>query len=124
MRRVNRDRVIALGLITPSIIAVAVFVYGLIGWTGFVSTTRWNTLSPDYSPVGLANFVSIFNTERFQLDLRNTVVFTLFFIAASLLIGIVLANFLDRRIRGEAFFRTVILFPMAVSFIVTGVVWK
>ncbi len=124
MRRPTRDRVLSIGLIAPSIVAVAVFVYGLIGWTGFVSTTKWNTLTPDYTSVGLDNFVNIFNYPRFQLDLRNTVVFTIFFVLTCLVIGLFLANLLDRRIRGEGFFRSIFLFPMAISFIVTGVVWK
>jgi glucose/mannose transport system permease protein len=124
MRRPSRDRLISLLLIAPSILAVAVFVYGLIGWTGFVSTTKWNSLQPDYTSVGFNNFTAIFANARFQLDLRNTVVFTIFFVLASLLIGLALASMLDRKIRGEGFFRSVFLFPMAISFIVTGVVWK
>ena len=124
MRRPTRDRVLSIGLIAPSIVAVAVFVYGLIGWTGFVSTTQWNSLSPDYTSVGFDNYANIFNYPRFQLDLRNTVVFTLFFVLSSLAIGLFLANLLDRKIRGESVFRSIFLFPMAISFIVTGVVWK
>jgi glucose/mannose transport system permease protein len=103
---------------------VAVFVYGLIAWTGFVSTTKWNSLQPDYSSVGLANFSAIFATPRFQLDLRNTVVFTIFFVVVSLILGLALASMLDRKIKAEGFFRSIFLFPMAISFIVTGVVWK
>jgi glucose/mannose transport system permease protein len=124
LRRPNRDRVLSLALIAPSIVAVAVFVYGLIGWTAFVSTTNWNDLQPDYSFAGFANFASIFDNPRFQIDLRNTAVFTICFVGASLLTGLVLANLIDRRIRAEGFFRSVFLFPMAISFIVTGVVWK
>ena len=124
MRRPSRDRVYSIVLIAPSIALVAIFVYGLIGWTGFVSTTKWNSLTPDYTSVGLDNFAAIFANARFQLDLRNTVVFTLFFVIVSLMLGLLLANLLDRRIRGEAIFRTIFLFPMAISFIVTGVVWK
>ena len=124
MRRLTRDRVLSISLIAPSILAVAVFVYGLIAWTGFVSTTKWNSLTPDYTSVGLDNFADIFNYPRFQLDLRNTVVFTVFFVLASLAIGLFLANLLDRKIRGEGLFRSIFLFPMAISFIVTGVVWK
>ena len=118
------DRALSVSLIAPSIIAVAIFVYGLIAWTGFVSTTKWNSLSPDYSSDGLNNFITIFNYPRFQLDLRNTVVFTIFFVGVSLAIGLFLANLLDRKIRGEGVFRSIFLFPMAISFIVTGVVWK
>lgn len=124
MRRITRDRVLSISLIAPSILAVAVLVYGLIAWTGFVSTTKWNSLTPDYTSVGLDNFADIFNYPRFQLDLRNTVVFTVFFVLASLAIGLFLANLLDRKIRGEGVFRSIFLFPMAISFIVTGVVWK
>lgn len=124
MRRISRDRVLSLGYIAPSIVAIGVFVYGLIGWTAFISTTKWNDIRPDYSPAGLANFASIFANQRFQLDLRNTVVFTIIFVAASLLVGLVLANLIDRRIRAEGLFRSLFLLPMAISFIVTGVAWK
>jgi glucose/mannose transport system permease protein len=122
--RVSRDRILSLALITPSIIAVAIFVYGFIGWTGWASLAKWNSIRPDYTFVGLANYASLFANPRFQVDLRNTFVFTVCFISASLVLGLTLANLLDRRIRGESFFRSVYLFPMAISFIVTGVVWK
>jgi glucose/mannose transport system permease protein len=122
--RPSRDRVLSLALIAPSIIAVGVFVYGLIGWTGFVSTTKWNDIRPNYAPAGLANYAAVFGNARFQLDMRNTVVFTFFFVLASVVIGLTLATLIDRRIRGEGVFRSIFLFPMAISFIVTGVVWK
>jgi len=122
--KINRDRVISLLVLAPSVLAVAVFVYGLILWTGFISTVQWDTLRPDYTPVGLANYQAIFANNRFLMDIRNTVVFTICFVSASLLIGLLLANLIDRGIRRESFFRSVFLFPMAVSFIVTGVVWK
>lgn len=122
--RLTRDRLISLALITPSLIAVAIFVYGMIGWTAWVSLSKANNLSFDMTFQGLQNYQSIFANARFQLDLRNTVVFTLFFVAASLAIGLTLATFLDRHVRGESIFRSLFLFPMAISFIVTGVVWK
>jgi glucose/mannose transport system permease protein len=122
--RWTRDRILSLALIAPSLIAIAVFVYGMIGWTGWVSLSNANSLSFDMSFRGLQNFQSIFANARFQIDLRNTVVFTLFFVAVSLALGLTLASFLDRRVRGETIFRSLFLFPMAISFIVTGVVWK
>ena len=124
MGRLTRDRVLSLALIAPSFLAIAVFVYGMIGWTAFVSLTKWDQLTPDYTFVGLRNFAAIFSDTRFQFDMRNTVVFTAFFVGASLVIGLVLANILDRHIRAEGIFRSLFLFPMAISFIVTGVVWK
>jgi glucose/mannose transport system permease protein len=124
MRRPSFDRLLSIGLLLPSLLAVGIFVYGLIAWTGFVSITKWDTLRPDYSVIGLGNFANIFGNARFQVDLRNTVAFTVFFVIGSLIVGLLLANFLDRRIRAEGLFRSIFLFPMAISFIVTGVVWK
>jgi glucose/mannose transport system permease protein len=122
--KISRDRLLSLLVIAPSILAVAIFVYGLIGWTGYISTVKWDTLRPDYTPVGIANYQAIFAANRFLMDIRNTVVFTLFFVAVSLAIGLLLANLVDRHIRSEGVFRNIFVFPMAVSFIVTGVVWK
>lgn len=124
MKRLTRDRLLSVGLIVPSAVLLAVFVYGLIGWTVYVATTRWNDIRPDFSPAGLANFAAIFGNDRFQIDLRNTVVFTVFFVGAALVIGLALANLIDRKLRAESVFRSLFLFPMAISFIVTGVAWK
>src|SRR5512140_3002422 len=74
-RRLNRDRVWALVLIVPSLLAVAVFVYGLIGWPGWLSLSQANDMSCDMSFRGFQNFEAVFQNIRFQLDMRNTVVF-------------------------------------------------
>lgn len=124
MRRINRDRIISLLLIAPSLIAIAVFVYGFIAFTGFSSFTKWDSLTPDLTWVGERNYLRLFQEDRFLADLRNTVTFTVFFLLASITIGFLLATLLDQRIRGEGIFRSIFLFPMAISFIVTGVVWR
>jgi glucose/mannose transport system permease protein len=124
MRRISWERVAAVLLISPSALAIAVFVYGFIAFTGFASLTKWDALLPDFSLVGLSNYARLFANLRFQIDLRNTVGFTLLFLIACLVIGFTLAFLLDQRIRGEAFFRSIYLFPMAISFIVTGIAWR
>ena len=124
MRRWNWERVVSILLISPAVAATAVFVYGFIGFTAYSSLTKWNKLLPDFTFVGLANYRSLFANQRFRIDMRNTVVFTLVFLAACLILGFVLAFLLDQRIKGEGFFRSVYLFPMSISFIVTGVVWR
>jgi glucose/mannose transport system permease protein len=120
----STDRVIALLLIAPSVIAIAVFVYSFIAFTGFASLTKWDNLLPDFTFVGLSNYEKLFDTTRFQIDLRNTVTFTVLFLALCLSLGFILAVLLDQHIRGEGFFRSIFLFPLAISFIVTGVVWR
>jgi glucose/mannose transport system permease protein len=111
-------------VLLPSMIAIAVFVYGFIGWTFRVSLTSWEGLVPVWDFVGLDNYVDLFNDRRFQIDLVNTVLFTVPFVGGSMALGLFMAILIDQRIRFESFFRTIYLFPMAVSFIVTGVVWR
>jgi len=124
LRRLTSERAIAIALIIPSAVATLVFVYGFIGWSALVSVSEWDSVRPDYTFVGLDNYRELFQHFRFQIDIRNTIVFTVSFISACLLIGLVLAALLDRHIRGEGLLRSIYLFPMAVSFIVTGVVWR
>lgn len=122
--RIRRDRALSALILLPSVVAVGVFVYGFIGWTAYVAMSNWNSFIPDLSFAGLRNFADLFQTPRFQIDLRNTLVFTLTLLAGCLGIGLLLAVLLDQRIRGEAFFRNTFLFPMSVSFIIGGTVWS
>ncbi|MEJ5240524.1 MAG: sugar ABC transporter permease [Anaerolineales bacterium] len=124
MRRLSWDYIFAFLLLLPSILAIAIFVYGFIAWTGWVSLSNWDGLRPDLSWAGFANYAKLFANARFQIDIRNTVVFTVLFLGACIIIGLGLAIVLDRGIRGENFFRSLFLFPMAISFIVTGVTWR
>jgi glucose/mannose transport system permease protein len=111
-------------MIAPSVIAIAVFVYGFIGFTGYSSLTQWDSLVPDLTLVGLRNYAKLFTIDRFLCDLRNTVTFTALFLAFCIIMGFGLAVLLDQRIKGEGIFRSIFLFPMAISFVVTGVVWR
>jgi glucose/mannose transport system permease protein len=118
------DMLLATLAITPSIVAIAVFIYGFILWTGYISLVNWNDALPDYTFVGLRNFQRLFDTERFRIDMRNTAVFAALFITQCLVVGFGLAVLLDQKIKGEALFRTIFLFPFAVSSVVTGVAWR
>lgn len=131
MGQSKRDRMIAIAMLTPTIILLAIFVYGFIGWTGWTSLTNSNAMQRlSQQPaqyVGLDNYTNLFSgllNNRFRIDLVNTVFFTLMFIIFCLAIGLLLAILLDQKIKGEGIFRTIFLFPMALSFVVTGVVWK
>lgn len=120
----NRDKIIGIALVTPSILAVFIFVYGFIFWSGRVSLSKWKGLLPNYEYAGFQNYISLFSDARFKIDVSNTVIFTVIFVIGCLLLGLFMAVLLDRDIKGEAFFRTVFLYPMAISYIVTGVVWR
>lgn len=120
-----KEKRIAFLMILPSIIAVAVFVYGFIGWTTRVSFSAWRGMNPDYTFVGFKNYINLFiNNLRFSIDIKNTVIFTGIFVAGTLLLGLITALLLDQGLRGEGIFRSLFIFPMAISYIVTGVVWR
>jgi glucose/mannose transport system permease protein len=124
LARVRSDRTVAVLLVAPSLVAVGIFVYGFIGWTGYVSLSRWSGLLPDYHFVGTDNYERLSNNPRFQADIRNTIVFTALFLLSASVLGFLAAAMLDQKIKAEAFFRGVFLFPMAISFIVTGIAWS
>jgi glucose/mannose transport system permease protein len=124
LRRRHHDRAAGLLLVAPSLVAVGIFVYGFLGWNVRVSFTSWRGLSPRYDFVGLRNYTALWHDQRWLIDVHNVVIFTVVFVAGALALGFVLAFLIDRGVRGEGFLRGVYLFPMAISFIATGIVWR
>lgn len=114
-------------LISPSLLLLGVFVYGLIGWTIKVSMSDRHTAAESDGFVGLSNYVDLFVNDingRFLHSLRNLLIFTVVFLLGTMLLGLLWAFLLERGVRAEGLFRTVYLFPMAVSFVASGVVWR
>src|SRR6056297_1241080 len=128
MKRKQKESLTSLAILSPSIITLAVFVYGFISRSVQISMLDWDTFSAfmkkaqDY--VGLDNYVGLLRESRFQTDLWNTLYFTLFFILGCLAIGIILSLILNNRPKGGYIFQNLFLFPMALSFVVTGTVWR
>ena len=110
-------------VVSPLFALSLVFVYGFILWTVYISFTPSRVL-PNYEFAGLLQYERLWSTPRWYVALTNLVVFSALFIGLCLLIGILLAILLDQRIRIEGMIRTIYLYPMALSFIVTGTVWK
>lgn len=123
-RWLRADMALAVLVILPSIIAVAIFIYGFIAWTFYISVTDWNSSVVDFTFVGLKNWTRLVNDPRFHKDLRNLLFYAIGFMSQCIIIGFTLASLLDQKIKGEALFRTVFIFPFAVSGIVTGVTWQ
>ena len=92
-------------------------------WTTWVSFTP-STLMPDYGWVGLRNYWAVTRTANFQIAYVNLVIFGLGFVLLTMALGLLLAILLDQRVRGENVLRTIFLYPLAVSFVVTGTVWS
>ncbi|CDO03697.1 Trehalose transport system permease protein SugA [Oceanobacillus picturae] len=123
-KRLSKDHWTAIAFLIPSFLLILVFVYGFIGWTGYVSLSNYNSLVPDFSFAGLKNYIYLFQDFRFQADLRNTLFFTILFIGLVIVLGMGIAVLIDQKLKGESIFRNIFLFPMALSFVVTGVVWQ
>lgn len=110
-------------VLAPSMLIVLVGFYGYILWTLVLSFTN-SSFMPSYQWVGLAQYARLLDNDRWWVASKNLLLFGGLFIGISLAIGVVLAVLLDQRIRREGFIRTVYLYPMALSMIVTGTAWK
>ena len=117
-------------VLAPSFIAVAVFVYGFIVWTIYLSFTNSKAF-PSYAVTGPRAYDRLWRwtlesdpPSSWYTSITNMAIFGVLYIALSLAIGLLLAILIDQKIRGESVLRPIYLYPMALSFIVTGVAWK
>jgi glucose/mannose transport system permease protein len=125
----SREKLYSVLILLPSIILVSIFVYGFIGTTIYSSMTDWKGMSanPVKNFIGWDNYKTLFTSFiqiGFRQDLVNTVFYTLILLFGTLILGLFLAILLDRQVRYEAVYRTIFLYPMALSFIVSGTVWR
>jgi glucose/mannose transport system permease protein len=105
-------------------LATVLFAYlGTVFWSVRVSVSSSRTL-PSSDFVGMAQYTRLFASERWLLSLENVVVFGVIFIAACLVLGFLLAVFIDQKVAGEGVLRTVFLYPYAMSFVATGLIWQ
>jgi glucose/mannose transport system permease protein len=110
-------------VIAPSFLLAFCFIYGLIAWNGYLSVSA-SRLLPNYEFAGLAQYANLIDNERFHVALSNMFIFGTLFIGGAMVLGLLLAILLDQKIRAEGVLRTIYLYPMAISFIVTGTAWK
>ena len=107
----------------PSLVASFVYVFGFTGWTFYISLSN-SSLLPTYDFVGFEHYASLWANRRWNIAYTNLFVFSAFYVVLALAVGLLLAILIDQRIRAESFWRTIFLYPLAVSFVVTGTVWS
>jgi glucose/mannose transport system permease protein len=110
-------------VLSPSIAAMVVFVYGFIAFTVYLSFSDSKML-PSYDWIGLTNYTKLWNLSHWWVSITNLAIFAVLYIGICTLLGLSLAILLDQKIRGEGILRPIYLYPMALSFIVTGTAWK
>lgn len=112
----------AIALLPTACVVLFLFVGGT-GWAALVSLTSSKMLA-NWNFVGFQQYATLFSNPRWLTSLANMVIFGLTYIGSTLVVGFLLAIFLDQRVKGESVFRTVFLYSYATSFIVVGLVWR
>jgi glucose/mannose transport system permease protein len=110
-------------LLAPSLFASFIYVFGFTIWTFYISLSD-STQLPTYNFVGFDSYVHLWANRRWNVAYINLFLFSGFYVVGSIAIGLLLAILIDQRVRGESVWRTIFLYPLAVSFVVTGTVWK
>jgi glucose/mannose transport system permease protein len=124
--RPRRERLTAIMpqlVLAPSLLASFIYVFVFSGWTIWISLSN-STILPDYSIAGFHQYVELWSNERWRIAYTNLFLFSSLYVVGTTAIGLFLAILIDQRIRAEALWRTIYLYPLAVSFIVTGTVWR
>jgi glucose/mannose transport system permease protein len=110
-------------VLAPSLVATFVYVFVFCGWTIWISLSN-STLMPDYSLAGFHHYVELWSNRRWSIAYNNLFLFSSLYVVGTMAIGLTLAILIDQRVRAEALWRTIYLYPLAVSFVVTGTVWR
>jgi glucose/mannose transport system permease protein len=110
-------------VLSPALVLGFAFIYGLMIWNGVLSLSASRML-PNYEFVGLAQYARLWEMDRWWVALKNLAIFAVGYVGGSMLLGVFLAILLDQKIRAEGALRTIYLYPMALSFVVTGTAWK
>jgi glucose/mannose transport system permease protein len=110
-------------VLAPSFLASFVYVVVFTLWTFYISLSD-STLLPTYGFVGFENYAALWENRRWNIAYTNLFIFSGFYVLGSMAIGLLLAILIDQRVRAEAAWRTIFLYPLAVSFVVTGTVWS
>lgn len=110
-------------LFLSPLILIVVFMYAMMIWTIYASMNDWVGMSPSWNFNGLGNYSTLFQMERFGNSFKNNIIWLLYFIPITTALGLALAYALTFVGWAEKIFRPAFLYPMALSFVVTGTLW-
>ncbi|MBV8394359.1 MAG: sugar ABC transporter permease [Alphaproteobacteria bacterium] len=110
-------------VIAPAALASLIYVFGFTLWTLYISLSN-STMLPTYKLVGLKPYFDLWSNQRWHIAYGNLFFFSAFYVVLALAVGLALAIAIDQKVKGEAVWRTIFLYPLAVSFVVTGTIWS
>ena len=109
-------------VLVPSLIATLIYVFLFTAWTIYVSLSK-SAMFPVTTFQGPKAYFDLWANARWNIAYHNLFIFSLFYVIGAMVIGLMLAILIDQRVRAESMWRTIFLYPLAVSFVVTGTVW-
>lgn len=110
-------------LLLPSLIVSFIYIFVFTAWTFYLSLSDSAQL-PTYGFVGIENYFDLWANKRWNIAYSNLFFYSAFYVVGTMTVGLLLAILIDQRVRGEAVWRTIFLYPLAVSFVVTGAIWN
>ena len=119
----SRNKVKAALVLMPTVIVVFYFIWGFSVYAAFLSFTKSRFL-PNHEIIGLDNYILLFANDRWWVAYSNMFIFGALYIGGCIILGALLAVLLDRLTKGETLFRTIFLYPMSLSLVVTGLAWQ
>lgn len=109
-------------VLVPSVIATLIYVFVFTGWTIYISLSK-SQMFPVWAYQGTKAYSDLWANARWNIAYHNLFLYSLLYVVGAMVIGLTLAILIDQRIRAESMWRTIFLYPLAVSFVVTGTVW-
>jgi glucose/mannose transport system permease protein len=109
-------------VLAPSLVATFFYVFVFTGWTIYVSLSK-STLLPVADWAGPGAYADLWRNARWNIAYHNLFLYSALYVVGAMAVGLTLAILIDQRVRAESVWRTIFLYPLAVSFVVTGSVW-
>ena len=109
-------------VLVPSVIATLIYVFVFTGWTIYISLSK-SAMFPVSTWAGTKAYSDLWSNARWNIAFHNLFLYSALYVVGALVIGLTLAILIDQRVRAESMWRTIFLYPLAVSFVVTGTVW-
>ena len=123
MSRFLKKNLVPMLALLPAVLVMLTCFYGSSLWTTYISMTPSGML-PNYRFIGFEQYVRLFDTPRWQTAYTNMAIFGALMVLGTLAAGTLLAILIDSKVRCEGIFRTLLLYPLSMSFIVTGIAWQ
>ena len=122
-RKSSSEWLLFLLFVGPNLILFGIFTYWPLIYSFYLSTVRWDLISPRKKPVGLANYEYLWNSDTFRTVMWNSVVFTVGAVGGSMLLGLLSALLLNQKLRGRDTARAIVFMPTLLSGAAIGIVW-